>query len=89
MLNELCIRRQCKTCPNQRKCFRVCEHNYILVKENTQTNTYKCIKCGSKITLTKDDICITCVKSCKGKIKTPSINGTGKTKLCSGFKEKK
>ena len=51
MVNDRCIVRKCKNCPEQVRCFGdvVCEHNYILIKSETTTAVYKCSKCGKKI----------------------------------------
>jgi len=53
MVDELCLKYKCKDCPKQISCCG-CEHNYILIKRETNTNLYKCSKCGRKIRKLKE-----------------------------------
>jgi hypothetical protein len=86
MRSELCMTRQCKTCKNEIYCFHVCEHNYVLKKKYPKRILYQCTKCDVKLKLRYDDICVECIKTCKGKFKSTFDERTGKAKLCSGFK---
>jgi len=86
MRSELCMTKQCKTCKNEINCFRICEHNYIFKKRYPKRYLYVCTKCGAKLKLKYDDICVECIRTCKGKVKSMYDNNTHIAKLCSGFK---
>ena len=53
-MNILCLKFKCHACPEQEKCFG-CEHKYILIKQETTTEVYKCSKCGKKIRRAKNE----------------------------------
>lgn len=84
MVNELCLKYKCKECPEQLRCVG-CEHNYILIKQETTSNLYKCSKCGNKIRLNKDDACCDCVNTCKGKVQAIIDKSKGIYQKCSRF----
>ena len=53
-----------------RKMFGCKNHNYILIKQDTTRNIYKCSKCGDKLKLNKDNICCVCINTCKNKVQS-------------------
>lgn len=67
-MKEICIVKKCKGCPEQLKCFGCEVHNYILIKQETTRNIYKCSKCGDMLKLDKKSPCCECINKCKGQV---------------------
>lgn len=84
-MKEICIRKHCKECHEQVKCFGCKVHNYILIKSDTTSNIYKCSKCGSKIRLSKKNACCECIYKCKGKVISEIDKEKGIYKKCNKF----
>lgn len=84
MVNELCLVFKCKECPEQLRCVG-CEHNYILIRQETTSNLYKCSKCGDRLRLDKDNVCCECINSCKGKVQTIVDKEREIYQKCSNF----
>lgn len=82
-MKEICIRKHCKECPEQAKCFGCETHNYILIKQESTSNLYKCSKCGDKLRLDKNNACCECIYTCKGKVK--SVIDKGIYMKCNKF----
>lgn len=85
MVNELCLVFKCNVCPEQMKCFGCETHNYILIKQETTSNLYKCSKCGDRLRLDKDNVCCECVNSCKGKVQAVVDKEKGIYQKCNSF----
>lgn len=84
-MKEICMRRKCKECKEQLKCFGCEIHNFILIKEGVITNTYKCSKCGDIIRLNKSNACCECIYKCKGKVTNEIDKDKGIYKICNKF----
>jgi hypothetical protein len=84
MVSELCLKYKCKECPGQVKCVG-CEHNYILIKQETVSNLYKCSKCGNKLRLNKNNVCCECINNCKGKVKSEIDKENNIYRKCNKF----
>lgn len=84
-MEKICIVKKCNVCPEQMKCFGCEKHNYILIKQESTSNLYKCSKCGNKLRLNKDNTCCECVNTCKGKVKAVIDKEKGIYQKCSNF----
>ena len=84
-MKEICVKRKCKDWKEQLKCFGCETHNFILIKQDTTTNTYKCSKCGDIIRLNKNNACCECVYNCKGKVTNEINKDKGIYKICNKF----
>ncbi len=84
-MKEICMKKKCKDCKEQLKCFGCKIHNYILINQDTTTNTYKCSKCGDIIRLNKDNMCCSCINRCKGKVTNIIDKDKGIYKICNKF----
>lgn len=82
-MKAICIVKKCKECPEQIKCFGCEVHNYILIKQETTRNVYKCSKCGDMLKLDKNNSCCVCINKCKGQV-SPAI-GKGIYQKCNKF----
>ncbi len=82
-MKEICIRKHCKECPEQARCFGCETHNYILIKQDSTSNLYKCSKCGDILRLDKNNACCQCIYKCKGKVK--SVIDKGIYMKCNNF----
>lgn len=82
-MEEICIRKHCKECPEQARCFGCETHNYILIKQDSTSNLYKCSKRGDILRLDKNNACCQCIYSCKGKVK--SVINKGIYMKCNKF----
>ncbi len=68
-MKDICLRKHCKECQEQVRCFGCENHNYILIKSESTSNLYKCSHCGNKLRLNKNNSCCECINKCKGKVK--------------------
>ena len=84
MVKEICLIFKCKDCPEQQRCCG-CGHNYILIKTETNSNIYKCSKCGYKLRLNKDNPCCECIYHCKGKVKNEINKEKDIYRICNKF----
>lgn len=84
-MEEICIRKHCKGCPGQIRCFGCDTHNYILINSDTTSNLYKCSKCGDRLRLNKSNPCCECIYKCKGKVVNETDKTKGIYKICNKF----
>ncbi len=82
-MKPICIMKKCHVCPEQIKCFGCEVHNYILIKQETTRNIYKCSKCGDMLKLDKKNPCCVCINKCKGQV-SPVV-GKGIYQKCNRF----
>ena len=82
-MKTICIMKKCRGCPEQLKCFGCEVHNYILIKQETTRNIYKCSKCGDMLKLDKNNPCCECINKCKGHV-SPIVE-RGKYQKCNRF----
>lgn len=82
-MKDICMIKKCNVCREQTKCFGCEVHNYILIKQDTTRNIYKCSKCGDILKLDKKNPCCVCINKCKGKV-SPVV-GKGIYQKCNRF----